>query len=71
VDKSAPVARTIEDNGEVADLLRLNEGQCLEELVHRPKAAWKDDKGVGILDEHGLAHKKVAKVQVNIQVLIG
>ena len=60
LQKAAPVARIEEHHGEVADLARLNEGQRLEELVHRPEAAGEDDEGTRVLHEHRLAHEEVA-----------
>jgi hypothetical protein len=51
-----------QDDGEIADLAGLDEGERLEQLIHGAKAAREDDEGLGVLDEHGLAHEEVAEV---------
>src|SRR4029077_12320508 len=56
------------------DLSGLRQGQRLEELVERAKAAGKDDEAARVLHEHVLAHEKVAeldaKVDVGVELLL-
>ena len=59
-----------EDDREVADLAGLDEGQRLEQLVHRPEAAGQDDEAVGVLDEHDLAHEEVAELDAEVDVRV-
>ena len=60
-----------QDHREVAHLAGLDEGQCLEQLVHRAEAAGQDHERIGVLDEHHLAREEVAEIdaQVHVRVL--
>src|SRR5207253_8858556 len=48
----------------------LNERQCLKEFIHSAKTARENDKGFGILDEHGFAYKEVAEIKRDVKVWI-
>src|SRR5690242_693727 len=70
----APVLYSGQDEGKVLDLARLDQRECLEELVHGAVTTGKDHERRRILDEHRLAHEKVAEVDralhVGIQPLL-
>src|SRR3972149_4941645 len=53
-EQAAPVATIEEEHGEVVDLPRLDERECLEELVHGAEAAGEDHEGLAVFHEHGL-----------------
>ena len=56
--------------GKALDFLRLDQLGRLEELVHRADAARHDDEGVGVLDEHDLAHVEVAEGHPAVQIRV-
>src|SRR5690606_6150973 len=68
VDQAAPVLGAEEDDGEAGDLLGLDEGEGLEQLVQGAEAAGQHDEALGVLDEHQLADEEVAEVQADVDV---
>ncbi len=71
LEQAPPIVAAEEDDGEVVDLLGLHQRQRLEELVEGAEATGEDDEGLGILDEHRLAHEEVAEVLGDVDVGIG
>ena len=53
------------------DFFGLDESERFKEFVHRAKPTWEDDKGMRIFDKHRFTHKKVAKIQRDIQEGVG
>src|SRR6266853_1843089 len=70
VYQACPELRIVENDGEISDLLRLNEQQRLEEFVHCSKPAWKNDESIRVFDEHRLAHEEVAEVKRDVKVRV-
>src|SRR6266567_4704382 len=70
VNQPAPELRIIENDGEVAHFLRLDERQRFKQFIHRAEAAGEDHERLRVFNEHGLAHEKVAEVERDIQVAI-
>src|SRR5579884_1885415 len=58
VDETGPVRRIIENDREMVHLLCLDERQCLEQFIHRAKAAGEDDEGLAYLINIVLRTKK-------------
>ena len=61
-----PVARAEEHDRELRDLLRLHQGQRLEQLVERAEPARQADERLRVLDEHRLAHEEVPEVHAEV-----
>jgi hypothetical protein len=55
----------------VPDLPGLDQGHGLEDLVQRPESPGEDDEGIGILDQHHLAHEEVLELQEEVEVGVG
>ena len=70
VDHARPVLGAHQDHREVLHLLRLDQGERLEQLVERPVAARKDHERVGVLHEHDLAREEVAELDAEIDVRV-
>ena len=68
-DEAGPVLTAEEDHREVGDLLGLDQHQRAEELIERAEAAGECHEGLGVLDEHHLAHEEVAELHRPVDVL--
>src|SRR4051812_16037552 len=68
-DEPRPPLDADEDDGELADLVGLDEHQRLEELVERAEAAGEDDEAGRVADEHELAREE--EVEGERDVLVG
>ena len=53
------------------NLLGLDEIGHFEDFVHRAKSAGHCDEGIGILDQHQLAHEEMAEGDPAVEVLVG
>src|SRR5690606_13106216 len=70
VDQPAPERGAQEHDREAADLVRLHQGERLEELVKGAEPTWQDDEALRRLDEHRLADEEVAEVPAEVDVLV-
>ena len=70
LEEAAPVLGAEEDDGEVPDLVRLDERERLEELVHRPEPPGEDDEGTRVLHEHRLADEEVPEVDRVVEIWV-
>jgi hypothetical protein len=55
----------------MVDLAGLHQRQRLEQLVEGAEAAGEDDEGLGVLDEHRLAHEEVMEELGDVDVRVG
>ena len=69
VQQPLPVRAADEDDREADHLVRLDEGQRLEELVERAEPAGQHDEPLGVLHEHRLAGEEVPEVHAEVDVL--
>src|SRR6266511_53159 len=70
VGQAAPVRSAEQDHRKVSDLPGLDQGQGLEQFVHRPVAAGEDDEGGRVFHEHRLAHEEIAEVDRPLDVWV-
>src|SRR5690554_723842 len=68
VQDGCPIVFPHQDDREILDLAGLNQGEGLEEFVHRAETAGHDHECVGVFDQHDLSHEEIAKVQGGIEV---
>ena len=59
LEQTLPVLGAHQHDGEALDLACLDQGQRLEQLVHRAEAARQRDEAVGVLEEEYLADEEV------------
>src|SRR5450759_1925029 len=65
-----PVVATEENDGEPVDLSRLNECECLEQLIQRAEPAGEDNERHRVLDEHRLPHEEILEVDERVDVRV-
>ena len=70
VQERLPELRSDQNNWKRNDLECLNQGQCLEEFVHRAESTGENDEAPGMLHEHDLADEEVSKGQFDALVWI-
>jgi len=54
----------------VLDGRRLDQGQCLEQLIQGPVPTRANDEGAGVAHEHHLAREEVAKAEAEVDVFV-
>src|SRR5712691_7197391 len=57
-----PVLRAEQDHWKMTDLAGLDQGQRLEQLVHRAEAAGENDERRRVLHEHRLTYEEIAEI---------
>src|SRR5438270_610803 len=70
VEEARPVLAADQDDREAGHLAGGDEGERLEELVHRAVAAGQDDEGLRVLRENRLADEEVAELDAHVHVLV-
>ena len=70
VDEALPVVAADEHDREADDLVRLHQGQRLEQLVERAEAARQHHEALGVLHEHRLAREEVPEVDAEVDVVV-
>jgi len=68
VDQAAPVVAAQEHDRELDDLVGLDQGERLPELVHGAEAAGEDHEPARVADEHDLANEEVVEVERDVAV---
>lgn len=71
IKQRLPEAAADEDDGEVLDLVGLNQSDGLESLVEGPETAGHDDEGLGVFDQHDFADEEVAEEDHAVEVGVG
>ncbi len=70
LEEAAPVRGAVEDHREAGHLLRLHQGERLEQLVQGAEAAGQNHEALRVLHEHRLADEEVTEVQPEVDELV-
>lgn len=70
VEQAAPEGGADQHDREPGDLLGLDEGDRLEQLVEGAEAARQHDEGLGVLHEHRLADEEVTELDADVDVVV-
>ena len=72
VENFVPIPAAVdEDDVVLGELARLQQREHLPELIHRAKAAGKDDEGFGDLREPQFAHEEIMKIEAELRADVG